>query len=204
MDKTKALWIGFCGIDGAGKSTQAELTCGWLTRRGLPNILREGKRDFVSEMALSIARSHKVESGRKYLGEEYYMVALSFDLLREAVLDVRPFLAAGTIIVSARTAFCRLAGGLVRKCCSLELAQEVALFGGAPDIVIWLDTSPEIASQRVIKRGLDIATVNHLKLYREAVKKILQHYPHTRIIGDEPIDSVRLEVQKTIEKALST
>lgn len=202
MNRTKGAWIGFCGIDGAGKSTQAALTCNWLTQKGLPNLLREGKRDFVSEIASAMARSHGAESGRKYFGEEYYMVALSFDLLREAVLDVHPFLAAGTTVVSARTAFCRLAGGLLRECRSIELAKEVALFGGIPDIVIWLDASPEVAYQRVIERGLDIATVEHLRLYRAAMGKMLQCYPHIKINGDEPVDSVKLEVQKTIEKAL--
>ena len=199
-DKKKGAWIGFCGIDGAGKSTQAILTCGWLTKKGIPNILREGKRDFVSEMAMAIARSHGAESGRKYFGEEYYMTALSFDLLRETVLDVYPFLATGTTVVSARTAFCRLAGGLLRECRSLELAKEVSLFGGTPDMIIWLDVSPEIAYQRVLKRGLDIATVEHLKIYREAMEKILYGYPYVRVNGDGPIDSVMLEVQKAIEK----
>ncbi|OHA61948.1 MAG: hypothetical protein A2117_00060 [Candidatus Wildermuthbacteria bacterium GWA2_46_15] len=202
MDKMRGAWIGFCGIDGAGKSTQAALTCSWLTQKGLPNLLREGKRDFVSEMASAIARSHGAESGRKYFGEEYYMVALSFDLLREAVLDVRPFLAAGTTVVSARTAFCRLAGGLLRECRSLELAKEVAFFDGIPDIVIWLDASSEVACQRVIERGLDIATVEHLTVYRAAMGRILQGYSHIRIDGDEPVDSVKLEVRRTIEKAL--
>jgi len=201
-ENMKGVHIGFCGIDGAGKSTQAALMCGWLTRKGVPNLLREGKRDFVSEMALAIAKTHSEKSGRKYFGEEYYMFALSFDLLREAMLDVRPFLATGTTVVSARTVFCRLAGGLLRECRSLDLAKEVALFGGIPDIVIWLDTSPEVAYRRVIERGLDIATVEHLKLYQVAVSEILQCYPHVKVNGDEPIDSVRLEVQNIVEKAL--
>jgi dTMP kinase len=200
--KKKGLHIGFTGIDGAGKSTQAMLLCGWLSKNGIPNILREEKRDFVSEISSAIARIHGMKNGREYLGEEYYMVALSFDLLREVMLDIKPFTTIGVIVVSTRTAFCRLAGGIVRGCRSIELAKEISLFGGLPDLTIWLDVDPEIAYRRIMKRGFDIGDLTHLKKYNEALKELLQNYPHVRIDGNGTIEDVQLEVQKVVEKIL--
>lgn len=205
MDKNRigqGMHIGFTGIDGTGKSTQAALLCGWLTQKGIPNILRERKRGFVSEMASAIARTHGIEDGRKYLGEDYYMVALSFDLLREVVLDIHPFTGTGTIVVSTRTAFCRLAGGIARRYRSIELATEIALFGGIPDLTIWLDVSPEIAYQRITQRGFDSADLEHLERYRKALKELLQNYPHTIIDGEKSIEIVQAEVRKVVESAL--
>jgi len=121
----KGIHIGFTGIDGSGKSTQAALLCGWLNKRKIPNILREGKRDFVSQMSGIIALKKGIDSGRKYLGEDCYMVSLSFDLLREVIFDVVPYVENGIVVVSARTAFCRLAGGNARGCNTTEIAKEV-------------------------------------------------------------------------------
>lgn len=200
--KKKGLHIGFTGIDGAGKSTQAMLLCGWLNEKGIPNILREGKRDFVAEISSAVARVYGIESGRRYLGEEYYMVALSFDLLRETLFDIKPFTNMGIIVVSARTAFCRLAGGIVRGCQSIELAKEIALFGGIPDLTIWLDTPPETAYQRIIQRRFDSAELEHLKRYRESLAFLLQDYPHIRINGKGTVDAVHTKVRQTVEKEL--
>jgi len=77
LTENKGLYIGFTGIDGSGKSEQAMRTCGWLTKQKIPNVLREGKRDFVSQISTSLALKKGIESGRKYLGEDCHMVSLS-------------------------------------------------------------------------------------------------------------------------------
>jgi len=203
MKERKGMYIGFTGIDGAGKSTQAALLCGWLNQKGLHTILREENRSFVSEVTSVIAKNHGIKSGREYLDEEHYMVALSFDLLREVVFDIRPFTDMGIIVVSARTAFCRLAGGMVRGCRSIEVAKEIALFRGIPDLTIWLDVSPEVAYRRVMQRGIDSADLEHLKRYRKALSALLRNYPHIRIGGDETIESIQKEIQQVVEEKLN-
>lgn len=198
----KGLYIGFTGIDGSGKSEQAMLTCGWLTKQKIPNILREGKRDFVSQISASLAFKKGIESGRKYLGEDYYMVSLSFDLLREVVFDITPHVNNGTTVIGARTAFCRLAGGMIRNCTAIETAKEIALSGGIPNIIIWLDTSPEIACARVMSRGFDEAELEHLKKYRECLEELLKDYPHIRIDGNESIVEVSNKIQEELKKII--
>lgn len=202
MKERKGTWIGFTGIDGAGKSTQATLLCGWLTQRGIPNILREAKQDFVAEISSAIARKHSLESGREYLGEDYYMVALSFDLLREVIFDVHPFTSTGLIVVSSRTAFCRLAGGIARGCQSINLAKEIALLQGIPDLIIWLDVSPKVACERITQRKFDTADLEHLKKYRDALEKLLKNYPHIRVDGEGSAEVIHKKICSIVEGVL--
>ncbi len=200
--KNKGLYIGFTGIDGSGKSQQAMLTCGWLNKQKIPNILREGKRDFVSQISTTLALKKGMGTGREYLGEDCYMVSLSFDLLREVILDIAPHINNGVVVVGARTAFCRLAGGIVRGCKTIETAKEIALSGGIPDLIIWLDTSPKIAYKRVVSRGFDDAEIKHLTKYRECLKTLLRDYSHIRIDGDGSITEVSSRIQEELKKII--
>jgi len=130
------------------------------------------------------------------------MVSLSFDLLREVVFDITPHVNNGVFVVSARTAFCRLAGGMIRNCATIETAKEIALSGGIPDIIIWLDASPEIAYARVMSRGFDEAKIEHLKKYRKCLEDLLKSYPHIRIDGDGSIAEVSNKIQAEFKKII--
>jgi len=198
----KGLHIGFTGIDGTGKSTQAALLCGWLSEQGIHCILREGKRDFVSEMSSTLAREKGINSGREYLGEDLYMVAFSFDLLREILLDVKPFITTGAVVVSARTQFCRLAGGMLRGCRSIQFATEIALLGGKPDLLLWLDVPAEVAYQRVIERGVDFDDLIFLREYRDAFTTLLQSYNHVHIDATGSVQKVQQEIRQVVKGAL--
>lgn len=202
LENGQGLHIGFSGIDGAGKSTQAALLYGWLSNQGIHCILREGKRDFVSEISSILAKKYEISSGREYLGEDYYMLALSFDLLREIILDINPFVQAGAVVISARTQFCRLASGIVRGCHSIPFATDIALIGGYPDILFLLDLPAEIACKRVIERGIDSADLNHLKAYREALVKLLQVYNYIYIDSTGSIQQVHREIRQIIKDKL--
>jgi dTMP kinase len=198
----KGLHIGFTGIDGTGKSIQAALLSGWLSEQGIHCILREGKRDFVPEMSTALARKHGINSGREYLGEDLYMVAFSFDLMREIVLDVKPYIMTGAVVVSARTQFCRLAGGIMRGCHTIQLASEIALLGGKPDILLWLDAPAEVAYQRVIERGTDFNELIFLRRYRDALATLLQSYNHVHIDATGSIQQVQQEIRQVVKCAL--
>lgn len=202
--RRRGLHIGFTGIDGAGKSTQAALLCRWFKENGTNAIVYEEKRNFVSEITDSIARTHGIDSGRRYLGEDLYLVGISFEVLRQNLLNIRPYIAIGITIISPRTVFDWLAGGIARGCSSREfkLAKEIVLFGGTPDLTIWLDVSPEIAAERILRRGFDKANLEYLHAYKEAFATLLRGYPHARIEGEEKIEIVQLKVQRVVTQFL--
>lgn len=200
----KGLHIGFTGIDGAGKSTQASLLCRWFKENGMNVIFYEERRNFISEITDSMALEYKVSSGRKYLGENLYMVSISFEVLRQNLLNIRPYVNVGINIISSRTIFDWLAGGIARQCDlkHFEIAKEIILFGGIPDLTVWLDTLPEIAHERVIRRGFDKANLNYLQQYKEAFVDLFQKYPHVRVDGNLEIESIQQEIQHVVKDFL--
>jgi len=204
MLEGKGVHIGFTGIDGAGKSTQAALLCKWLRDRGENAIRYEEGRNFVQEITDLLARKHGLVSGREYLGEDLYMIAMSFEILQQKILRIDPYTKSSITIISSRTAFCWLAGTIARQCSQNEFAfvEEIALLGGIPDLTIWLDASPEIAQKRITKRGIDEANTEYLRRYRKAFRIVLKNYPHARINGDNNIETVQLEIQSIVSKFL--
>jgi thymidylate kinase len=198
----RGMHIGFAGIDGAGKSTQASLLCKWLKDKKINAIWYEEKRNFVSEITDTIARKHGIDSGRKYLGEGLYLVSISFEVLRQNLLNIHPYLDLGITIVTSRTIFDWIAGGMARDCPEEEfkLAREIFFLGGIPDLTIWLDTSPEVAYGRVIHRKFDRVSLNYLRRYQMAFKKLFENYPCVRINGDEKIEVISSTIQQIVEK----
>jgi len=203
-EKRKGFYIGFTGIDGAGKSTQAALLNKWLKTRGLHTLIYEERRNFVAEIADLIAKRHGIDFGRKYFGEGLYLISISFEVLRQHLLNIQPYQAMGVTIVTPRTAFDWLAGGMARGCNprELEIAKEIALFRGGPDLLIWLDTSPRTAYERILKRGFDKADLDYLRRYQEAFTNLLYRYPHIRIEGDNEIEVIQTKVQYVVGKFL--
>ena len=60
MKQTLGAHIGFCGIDGAGKSTQARLLCGFLSTVVTDIVMHEDTRNFVSEVTYTIAQTKRL------------------------------------------------------------------------------------------------------------------------------------------------
>jgi dTMP kinase len=196
----QGMHIAFAGIDGSGKSTQAELLVGWLQHKGKYAILREGKCDFVSQISGMIAMQHGLEGNSALLGEDTYLICLAYDVLREALYDVRPYVDAGATVVCARSPYCRLAGGIRRGATTIESAKEISLFGGSPDVTIWLDLSPEIARERIQARSLDAPSLQQLEDYRNAFTQVL---PPGSIHINCNRASTQIEIHEMVTNALN-
>lgn len=182
----RGIHVAFSGIDGAGKSTQARRLASVLTGLGMHATFYEPRPDTVPEVTRAIARRHGIQHGRSYFGEESYLLCVSFDVLRQRLHYVVPFLECGITLVTARSAHDWIAGAIVRGCdaAALERASEVLLFAGRPDVTIWLDTSPEVALRRVLSRGIDSARLETLSKWRMAFEELFGAEPHLRIDGD--------------------
>lgn len=192
-------FIGFSGIDGAGKSTQAAILVTWLRQQGCAALLREGKRNFVSTITNDLAARVGLPSGREYLGHTTFLLCQSFDVLQETMFDVVPYTQQGTTVVTARTAFCRLAAGIRRGVTDIEQVSEIMFHAGKPDLTIWLDVSPEVAYARIEQRGEVPPAVKQLADYRQALASLFERYGVCRIPADDDIESVTVAVQSAVQ-----
>jgi len=149
------MFFSFDGIDGAGKSTQMDLFCEWLRKRGRDVVtcrdpgctpLGERIRDIL------LHSDQRMPIGRR--AEMLLYMAARAQLVDQAV---RPALEAGKIVVSDRYLLANLvyqayAGGL-----DVEVVRrvgEVAIDGVRPDCVFLLDISLPEADRR-LDRSLD-------------------------------------------------
>jgi len=180
-------YIAFAGIDGSGKTTQAALVSDLLAHRGVSNTLREGKEDFVISASTALAERYGCTSGRDYLGEEGYLFCLSFDVLREVTKNMS-LAQQGAVVIASRSPFCRIAGAMRRQVPNVGKAEQIMLCRGTPDLLIWLDTDPEIARQRIEQRSFEAPPIDILVRYRDAFSRLLSNYDHVTIQdhGTEP------------------
>lgn len=198
---SRGKYIAFAGIDGSGKSTQAELLVGYLESIGVQTILQEGKRALVTQVSTMIAKRHGCESGNKYLGEDEYLLCMSFDIMQEISKDVMPYTNEGAVVVVPRTPYCRLAGGLRRGAKNIDICKEIMLFDGRPDLVLWLDLPPEVARDRIQKRSLIAPPLIQLKNYRNAFRQVLADIPHERIecTEDMTVEDVHCVIEHKVD-----
>jgi len=163
--------IGFMGIDGAGKTTQSNFLTSWLRKNDINTIKYEESRNFVSEISYAIAHKNGYHSGSEFIGEDNYIIAMSFELLRRSKIDIDPYKDLGASIVTSRTCLDWLAGSYARRATqeSLELSKSIMLPGALPDIIIWINVKASVATQRIKNRGYDFNSMDYLEKFDRAL-----------------------------------
>jgi len=149
------VFITFEGIEGCGKSTQAELL-----------------RDYLQAMGYSVTLT--LEPGGSRLGTELRRLLLSLestDLSREAELFlyladraqhvhqvIRPALEAGGVVISDRFIHSTLAYQGYGRDMDVDVLQRmnsVAVDGTLPDLTFLLDMSPQAGLRRALSRNME-------------------------------------------------
>ena len=144
----KPRFITFEGIDGCGKSTQAELLNDYLLNNNIQStIVREPGGTSISEKVRDILLS-KINTSMSSRTEALLMTASRAQLTKEIII---PQLKLGSWIVSDRYADSTLAyqgGGRHMDINWLKTLNLFATFEIIPDLTIFLDVPVDIISQR--------------------------------------------------------
>jgi dTMP kinase len=142
------MFVSFDGVDGAGKSTQIERFCRWLTAQGRDVVTcRDPGGTPLGEHIREILLGSTTPIHRR--AEMLLFMASRAQLVEEFI---RPALAAGKTVVSDRYLLANIvyqahAGGLNAD--EVRAVGEIAIAGVRPTLTFLLDIDPEIAVQRI-------------------------------------------------------
>jgi len=146
------LFVTFEGVEGSGKTTQAELLTRSLEREGRRVIFtREPGGTDVGERIRDVLLDARL-SGMEPLAELFLYLASRAQHVKELI---RPSLTEGAIVVCDRFADASLAyQGAGRQIGELKVQRlnEIATFGLAPDYTLLLDTPADVGLERTLKR----------------------------------------------------
>ncbi|MEK7482631.1 MAG: dTMP kinase [Patescibacteria group bacterium] len=201
MDNKLGQFIVFEGLDGAGRSTQVELLCRALTADGY-DILSTKEPTVISEPGKKIKQ---ILRGEIIAFPEELQELFSQDRAWHLETMIEPHLRKSekAIVVSDRYFFSSFAFG---SACGakLEWLFEINKDFLLPDMLFFVEVSPEICMKRIESRGY----VKELMERRELLEKVSVNYQNilksfhdkTKIIiinGEEPIETI---AQKIYEK----
>ncbi|RLG56918.1 MAG: dTMP kinase [Candidatus Hydrothermarchaeota archaeon] len=145
--KLRSMFITIEGIDGAGKTTHAKLLASWLEAKGYSVFLtKEPTESKVGKLIREI-----LSNASNY---NAIVTALLFAADRAGHVEIiKKELEKGKIVISERYLHSSLAyqgaSGL-----SIEWIREINKFAIPPDIIIYLDISPEMGIKRISSRNL--------------------------------------------------
>lgn len=192
--------VGFIGMDGAGKTTQANFLTSWLRKNNINVIQYESPRNLVSEISYAIAKKNGHSSGSGFLGEDNYIISMSFELLRQNIFNIYPYKQLGASVVSSRTCLDWLAGSYARGGGQeiLELSEKIIKESCLPDIIIWLDTKIEISMERIKARGYDFNSYDYLDKFNYYVIELSKRYNFIKVDGNKDIVEVSNEIKEKL------
>lgn len=183
-------WIALAGVDGAGKSRQADLLTKRLTEEGYCAFHCQSRELFAWRTMRSIAYSRGLADWRDFFGNESTDFALVFDDLRDQTRLFIPFRNQGCVIVQPRSPFGRLALAAVHGNQNTDQLESILLFAGRPDITVWLDLPTNLALERIALRGTDSEDPGFLSRYHAAHVELAERYEWSRVDASMSADEV--------------
>ncbi len=143
----KGPFIVFEGIDGSGKSTQAALLARALEARGIPVLLTREPSDSAAGQRLK----RLAKEGRKGISLDEEIGLFQEDRREHCAHAILPALAAGMAVVCDRYWYSTVAyqGALGANPEAIE--RESRREFPAPDLVVYLDISPQAGLERIRK-----------------------------------------------------
>lgn len=201
----KGHFIVFEGLDGCGKTTQAQLLADFFSRIGVEYLhVREPGGTVVGDKLRQILLNPDTVLTR--WGEVLLLAAARAQLVQDVI---RPALARGKIVVCDRYLFSSLAYqgyGLMQD---VELVRQVnleAVGGLMPDWTFLLDIDPNAGlARQANRRGLDRIEQRDEGFFQRVVEGyqlLAKNYAFTKLDGNASIQKIHRQVVTIIEREL--
>ena len=194
----KAKFIVFEGIDGCGKSTQAELLAEYLKKEGKDVVqTREHTRDLSAGKLIDQIVNHQGQLVPVAM-QMLYVV----DRIDHSARVIKPALVEGKIVISDRYWWSTIAYSNLcnQKEYFLKIQREVII---KPDVVIWVDLKVKTALERMGSRGKNptiFEKEKKLKKIRKGYRWLAKKFPKNCIVvdGSKSIEEIHQEIVKKL------
>jgi dTMP kinase len=182
-----------CGIDGAGKTSQALEVVDWLRTLGLN-----------AEYHKAVGIRSELDYLARRLGYNDHIALLGADVGRLIGATVRwKSMAAACAalrdeslwLVMDRYVYCEYAATRQQGAGNESLIREMYVGLPAPDIAFFLDISPEEAFKRVGERGLDLEALTFLNAFDVGYRSLPEMESFTVVDGARDFAQVRQEIR---------
>lgn len=202
----KGYLITFEGIDGCGKTTQAELLKTYLAGCGYSShIFREPGSTVVGEKIRSLLLDSS-NTDMEPLAELFLYLAARVQITR---LVIKPALDNGDIVIMDRYSDSTVAYQGFARFIGREITQQlnvIATSGITPDLTFIIDCSPETALSRFPGRPdrLESEGISFMYRVREGFLSLSAAEPERCVLidGDQPVDEIRSRILSVVRERL--
>ncbi len=194
----RGVFICFEGLDGSGKTTQAQLLTARLSEKYNAVYTAEPSQGKIG----TFIRECCLYEGKR-LPTEAEALLFAADRIEHMQNEVAPALAQGKIVVCDRYIYSSLAyqgsAGL-----SLDWIKTINARALQPDFSIFIDVSPERVLERLQRKKSVMETLEIQRKVREVYLKFVEKGELIRIDGDKPKDAVADELNSKVLSLLRT
>ncbi len=188
MSKERALTIAFCGIDGSGKSTLADRIFAWLKDRGITVSLHKARTGRSGIERLGKGDVTAIAGGE---GAVLMMTAIAFQSIKDSKPARR---ISGSVLIYDRHTPCVLA---LCRMYAPQAENKVRAFVDAlpkADVTLYVAVRPEIAAERLARRGGGAKTLEFLQGFDAAYRSLPEAAEFVMVDGSQSPDEVFADV----------
>lgn len=193
-------FIVFEGIDGCGKSTQAELLAKFLEERGEKVLFtREHTRDLAAGKLIEEVVNKKVT-----LPPDALQMLFVVDRLDHTQKVIKPALDEGKTVICDRYFWSTIAySNLIGKMDYFYRIQKKVVL--IPEMVVLVDIDPDLAMERMGKRGKDLTIfekIEKLKKIREGYKWLAKRFKKKCVVvdGSKTVEEIHSDIVNKLKK----
>ena len=209
MQNNKGYYIAVEGLEGAGKSTAMKTIKKYLIQNNIDYIIaREPGATVVGETIRQILKDSSANDAMDARTELLLFYAARIELLEKII---KPALRAGKCVLSDRfelSSFAYQGGGRKLDEKMLHSLSDFCVASCKPDLVLFLDISPEVGLERAKRRGkldrIEQESTDFFNRVHASYHNHLKNLVNVEIIdATKPLVAVQKIIREKLENAIS-